>query len=116
MLTLELKIRREELEEAWHKSSLEKIFIENKIYNDIEECETWESIIETINKGLEPFKKLLRREVTYDDIVRLTEIKIKRISRYDSFKADEYIASIEAEIKEVDFHLAHITEYSIAYY
>ena len=116
LLTLELKIRREELEEAWHKSSLEKIFIENKIYNDIEECETWESIIETINKGLEPFKKLLRREVTYDDIVRLTEIKIKRISRYDSFKADEYIASIEAEIKEVDFHLAHITEYSIAYY
>ncbi len=116
LLTLELKIRREELEEAWHKSSLEKIFIENKIYNDIEECETWESIIETIDKGLEPFKKLLRREVTYDDIVRLTEIKIKRISKYDSFKADEYIASIEAEIKEVDFHLAHITEYSIAYY
>lgn len=116
LLTLELKIRREELEEAWHKSSLEKIFIENKIYNDIEECETWESIIETIDKGLEPFKKRLRREVTYDDIVRLTEIKIKRISKYDSFKADEYIASIEAEIKEVDFHLAHITEYSIAYY
>jgi topoisomerase-4 subunit A len=116
LLTLELKIRKEELEDAWHKSSLEKIFIENKIYNDIEECETWESIIETIDKGLEPFKKYLRKEVTYDDIVRLTEIKIKRISKYDSLKADETIKSIEAEIKEVEYHLAHVTEYSIAYY
>jgi topoisomerase-4 subunit A len=116
LLTRELQIRKEELEEDWHLSSLEKIFIENRIYHDIEECETWESIIETIDKGLEPFKKYLRREVTYDDIVRLTEIKIKRISRYDAFKADEHIKSIEQEIKEVDYHLKHIVEYTIDYY
>lgn len=116
LLTLELQIRRKELEDDWHKSSLEKIFIENRIYNHIEECETWESIIETIDKGLEPFKKLLRREVTYDDIVRLTEIKIKRISKYDAFKADEHIKSIEEEIKQIDYHLAHIVPYTIDYY
>jgi topoisomerase-4 subunit A len=116
LLTLELKIRKKELEEDWHLSSLEKIFIENRIYNDIETCETWEAIIETIDKGLEPFKKLLRREVTYDDIVRLTEIKIKRISRYDAFKADEHIKAIEEEIKEIDYHLAHIIPYTIDYY
>ncbi|NIM12405.1 MAG: DNA gyrase/topoisomerase IV subunit A [Candidatus Aminicenantes bacterium] len=116
LLTRELQIRKEELEEDWHRFSLEKIFIENRIYNDIEECETWESIIETIDNGLEPFKKYLRRDVTYDDIVRLTEIKIKRISRYDAFKADEHIKSIEQEIKEVDYHLKHIIEYTIDYY
>jgi topoisomerase IV subunit A len=116
LLKLELQIRKQELEESWHKSSLEKIFIENRIYNDIEECTTWESIIETIDKGLDPFKHMLKREVTQDDIVRLTEIKIKRISRYDAFKADEYIKSIEAEIKEVEYHLAHIIDYTIAYY
>ncbi len=116
LLTRELEIRRDELEEAWHKSSLEKIFIENRIYNHIEECETWESIIETIDKGLGPFKHLLRREVTYDDIVRLTEIKIKRISKYDAFKAEEYIKSIEAELKEIAYNLANIIDYSILYY
>ncbi len=116
LLKQELEIRREELEEDWHKSSLEKIFIEERIYNDIEDCETWESIIETIDRGLEPHKHRLRREVTYDDIVRLTEIKIKRISKYDSFKADEHIKSIEAELEEINYHLEHIIEYSIAYY
>lgn len=116
LLTRELEIRRDELEDSWHKSSLEKIFIENRIYNLIEDCETWESIIETIDKGLDPYKHLLRREVVYDDIVRLTEIKIKRISKYDSFKADEYIKSIEAELEEVAYHLAHIIEYAINYF
>ncbi|MCP4215258.1 MAG: DNA gyrase/topoisomerase IV subunit A [bacterium] len=116
LLTRELEIRRDELEDSWHKSSLEKIFIENRIYNDIEDCETWDSIIETIDKGLEPFKKLLRREVVHDDIVRLTEIKIKRISKFDAFKADEYLKSIEAELEKVAGHLAHITDYTIAYY
>ncbi len=116
LLKKELEIRLEELEEEWHLSSLEKIFIENRIYNHIEECETWESIIETIDKGLEPFKKLLRREVSYEDIVKLTEIKIKRISRYDSFKADEHIKSIEAEIKDVKHDLKHIVPYTIKYY
>lgn len=116
LLKQELDIRKEELEDDWHKSSLEKIFIEKKIYNRIEKCETWESIIETIDKGLEPYKRLLRREVTPDDIAGLTELKIKRISRYDSFKADEHIKSIEAELKEIDFHLEHLIEYAIAYY
>ncbi len=116
LLKLELEIRLGELEDLWHLSSLEKIFIENRIYNDIEDCETWESIIETIDKGLEPFKKLLKREVTYDDIVRLTEIKIKRISKYDSFKADEYIKSLEAETEEVKFNLTNLVLYTISYY
>ncbi len=116
LLRLELEIRKSELEESWHFSSLEKIFIENRIYRDIEECETYESIIETIDKGLTPFKKLLKREVTRDDIIRLTEIKIKRISKYDSFKADEQIKSIEEEIEKVDYNLANIIDFTIDYY
>lgn len=116
LLTLELEIRKRELEDDWHRSSLEKIFIENRIYLLIEDCETWDSIIETIDKGLDPFKHLLRREVTHDDIVRLTEIKIKRISKYDAFKADEHIKGIEEEIKEVLYNLAHIIPYTIDYY
>ena len=101
LLTRELEIRLSELEENWHLSSLEKIFIENRIYISIEQCETWESVLDTIDRELEPFKKLLRREVTRDDIIKLTEIKIKRISKYDSFKADELIKSIEDEMEEV---------------
>lgn len=116
LLTRELEIRLGELDESWHMSSLEKIFIENRIYITIEECETWESVIETIDKGLEPFKKLLRRQVTRDDIIKLTEIKIKRISKYDSFKADEQIKNIESEIEEVKNHLANIVAYTINYF
>lgn len=116
LLTLELEIRKKELQDAWHQSSLEKIFIENRIYRDIEKCETWESIIETIDKGLEPFKKLLSRDVTRDDIIRLTEIKIKRISKYDSRKADEQILEIESEIEEVNNHLENIISYTINYF
>ncbi|HPE97464.1 MAG: DNA gyrase/topoisomerase IV subunit A [Chitinophagales bacterium] len=116
LLKQELEIRLAELEDKWHYSSLEKIFIENRIYRDIEECETWEAVIETIDRGLDPFKKNLQREVTRDDIVRLTEIKIKRISKYDSFKADELIRSIEAEIKEVKNNLKNLTKYTIAWF
>ena len=83
LLTMELQIRLDELEADWHFSSLEKIFIEKRIYRDIEECETWEAIVEAIDKGLDPYKKLLRREVTQEDIVKLTEIRIKRISKFD---------------------------------
>ncbi|HRW62978.1 MAG TPA: DNA gyrase/topoisomerase IV subunit A, partial [Bacteroidales bacterium] len=79
LLKRELEIKKSELQEGWHMSSLEKIFIENRIYHDIEECETWEAVISTIDKGLDPFKKLLVREVTEEDIIKLTEIKIKRI-------------------------------------
>ena len=94
LLKLELEIRLRELQENWHLSSLEKIFIEKRIYRDIEECETWESVIETIDKGLNPYKKLLLREVTREDIIKLTEIKIKRISKFDVKRADEYIKSL----------------------
>lgn len=116
LLKTELDIRLKELEDQWHNSSLEKIFIKNRIYLDIENCETWESVIETIDKGLKPFKKKLRREVTHDDIVRLTEIRIKRISRYNAFKAEDQIKAIEEEMEEVKNHLAHLIDYAINYY
>lgn len=116
LLKLELEIRRRELEDDWHLSSLEKIFIENRIYLSIEECETWEQIIHNIDKGLDPFKKKLRREVTRDDIVSLTEIKIKRISKFDAKKADEHIKNVEKELKQVAHHLAHLVEYTISYF
>ncbi len=116
LLKMELEIKLGELQEKWHFSSLEKIFIENRIYRDIEECETWEAVIEAIDKGLKPFKKLLKREVTEEDIVRLTEIKIKRISKYDSFKADEIIQNLENEIGEVEKNLRNLTRYTIAYF
>ncbi len=116
LLRRELEIKKNELQEAWHLSSLEKIFIENKIYNDIEECETWEEIVTTIDKGLEPFKKLLMREVTHEDITKLTEIRIKRISKYDSKKADEYIKSLEDEIEFINSKLANLTQYAIDFF
>jgi len=116
LLKRELEIRQAELDQKWHMSSLEKIFIENRIYRKIEECETWEAVIDAIDKGLKPFKKLLRREVTTDDIVRLTEIKIKRISKYDSFKADEYIKKLEEEMAEVADNLANLVRFAIAYF
>ena len=116
LLKRELEIKKAELLEKILFSSLEKIFIENRIYRDIEECETWESVIETIDKGLEPYKSQFYRKITQDDIVRLTEIKIKRISRFDSFKADELMRKLEEELKEVEHHLANLIEYAIAYF
>ena len=116
LLLLELEILLGELNDKWHFSSLEKIFIENRIYRDIEECETWEAVIEAIDKGLDPFKKLLKREVTRDDIIRLTEIKIKRISKYDSFRADEEIRGLEDRIAETEKNIRNITRYSVKYF
>ncbi|MFN4234782.1 MAG: DNA gyrase/topoisomerase IV subunit A [Bacteroidia bacterium] len=116
LLRKELQIKMNELEEAWHFSSLEKIFIEKRIYRKIEEEETWEGVLSAINNGLKPYKKLFKREITDDDIVKLTEIKIKRISKYDSFKADEQIKALENEIAEVQHHLDNITDYTIEYY
>ncbi|WP_210489001.1 DNA gyrase/topoisomerase IV subunit A [Rufibacter aurantiacus] len=116
LLERELEIKLAELEDRWHNSSLEKIFIENRIYRNIEECETWEAVLEAIDKGLEPHKPLLRREVTQDDIIRLTEIKIKRISKFDSFKADEFIKKLEDEMAEVLDNLANLTRYAISYF
>ncbi len=116
LLRRELEIRKGELLEKILFSSLEKIFIENRIYRDIEECETWEDVINTIDKGLDPFKPQFYREITEDDIVRLTEIKIKRISRFDGFKADELMKKLEEELKEVEYNLAHLIEYAILYF
>lgn len=116
LLKLELEIRKNELEDAWHYASLERIFIENKIYRDIEECETWESVIQTIDDGLKPFTQNLMREVTQDDIIRLTEIKIKRISKFDIDKAKDFIKSIEDEIEEINVHIANIIPFTIKYF
>jgi topoisomerase-4 subunit A len=116
LLKRELEIELAELNEEWHFSSLEKIFIENRIYRRIEESETWEAVLEAIDKGLRPFKKLLKREVTTDDILRLTEIKIKRISKFDSFKANERLKAIEQKIKEVKENLKNMTPYAIAWF
>ena len=116
LLKRELEIRRDELMEKILFSSLEKIFIENRIYRDIEECESWEEVITTIDKGLKPHKRKFYREITRDDIIRLTEIKIKRISRYDAFKADELLRDLEKELKDTLHHLKNLTEYAISYY
>jgi len=116
LLRTELEIRLAELHEDWHMSSLEKIFIEERIYRDIEESETWEAVINDIDKGLKPFKKLLYREVTREDIIQLTEIKIKRISKFDVKKADEHIKGIETEIEEVKNHLNNIIPFAINYF
>ena len=116
LLKWELEIKLGELEDKWHHSSLERIFIENRIYRRIEECTTWESVIQEIWKGLKPFLKKLKRKVTDDDVARLTEIKIKRISKYDSFKADELIKGIEDQIKEVKKNISQITRYTIRYF
>ncbi|MCC5931085.1 MAG: DNA gyrase/topoisomerase IV subunit A [Cyclobacteriaceae bacterium] len=116
LLRRELEIKKAELLEKILFSSLEKIFIENRIYRDIEECETWEAVIKTIDLGLEPFKPQFYREITREDIVRLTEIKIKRISKFDAFKADELMRKLEDELAQTEHHLAHITEYAIHYY
>ena len=116
LLQQELQIRKNELEEDWHASSLEKIFIENKIYSHIEQCETWECILTTIDNKLEPFKKLLKRDVTHDDLVKLTEIRIKRISKYDSNKAEKHIKKIEEEIESINHKLNTIVDYTINYF
>jgi len=116
LLRRELEIRKAELQEQWHFSSLEKIFIENKIYRDIEEQETLEGVIKAVFDGLKPFAKHLLREVTNEDVNRLLEIRIKRISKFDSFKADELIKRIEDEIAEINIHLANLTEFAIDYF
>ncbi len=116
LLGRELEIRLHELNEAWHAASLERIFIENKLYQLIEGCRSHEEAYAAVDKGLEPFKKLLRREVTQEDVQRLTELKFIRISRYDSDKADNEIRKIEEDIKATKYDLDHLTDYAVAYY
>lgn len=116
LLKQELEIQLNELEEQWHFSSLERIFIENRIYRDIEEEETWEGVILAIDKGLKPHIKHLKRAVTEEDIVRLTEIRIKKISKFDIDKAKQYIESLEEKIAEVKHHLKNLISYAIDYF
>ncbi len=116
LLKQELEIKLGEFEEQWHFASLERIFIENRIYRDIEEEETWEGVISAIDKGLQPHIKHLKRAITEDDIVRLTEIRIKRISKFDIDKAQQKIDALEDQIAEVKHHLANLIDYAIAYF
>lgn len=116
LLKRELEIELHELQENWHFSSLERIFIENRIYHDIEEVKTWEEVLTTIDNSLKPHTAHLLREVTTEDIVRLTEIRIKRISRFDLDKFKENILALEGKIEQVKYDLEHLIPYSIAYY
>ena len=116
LLKKELEIELHELQENWHFSSLERIFIENRIYHDIEEVETWEEVIKTIDTGLKPHTAHLLRAVTEEDILRLTEIRIKRISRFDLDKFKENIAALEGKIEQVKYNLANLIQYAIDYY
>lgn len=116
LLRAELEVKQEELEEQWHFASLERIFIENRIYRDIEEVETWEGVLKAIHEGLAPHVIHLKRAVTDDDVVRLTEIRIKRISKFDLDKAQQKIEALEAELDQVAYDLAHIIEFAIAYF
>ena len=116
ILKKELDIRLMELEDQWHNFSLERIFIENKIYRNIEKEETWEGVLKAIRDGITPFTKILKREVTNDDIARLTEIKIKRISKFDIDKAKEKIENLEDQISEVKVNLGNLIEFAISYF
>jgi len=116
LLKRELEIQLHELEEQWHFASLERIFIENRIYRDIEEEETWEGVIKAIDLGLKPHIKHLKRAVTEDDIVRLTEIRIKKISKFDIDKAKQFIESLEEKIAQVKEYLNHLIAYAIDYF
>ncbi len=116
LLRRELEIKLHELQEDWHYSSLEKIFIEKRIYRNIEEETTWEGVLAAIDKGLKPYKKLFKREITTEDITRLTEIKIKRISKYDSFRANEHIKGVEEDMEQVKYDLEHLVDYTVTYY
>ena len=116
ILKMELEVQLQELENQWHYASLERIFIENKIYRDIEEAETWEEVIKAIDEGLKPHITHLKRPVVEEDIVRLTEIRIKRISKFDLDKAQQKIEALEGDIAEVKNNLNHLIDYAIRYF
>ena len=116
LLKNELKIQLKELENQWHYATLERIFIENRIYRDIEEESTWSGVLQAINSGLIPYVSKLKRQLVEEDIVKLTEIKIKRISKFDIDKAQEKIEALEGDIAEVKNNLEHLIEYAIRYF
>ena len=116
LLKKELEIQLNELETQWHSISLERIFIENRIYRDIEEKTTWDEVLSTIESGLDPFKSKLKKDVTVDDIKKLTEIPIRKISKFDLNKVKDKLDSIEINIEEVKNNLNHLVEYTIQYF
>jgi len=116
LLKRELEIQLHELEEQWHFASLERIFIENRIYRDIEDEETWQGVIKAIDLGLKPHVKHLKRAITEEDIVRLTEIRIKKISKFDIDKAKQFIEGLEEKIAQVKEHLNNLITYAIDYF
>ena len=116
LLRMELEVQLHELQEQWHFASLERIFIENRIYRDIEECETWEAVLAAIDSGLKPHIGHLVRAVTQEDLVRLTEIRIKRISKFDADKANDHIAALEGRMAEIKHHLEHLVTYAVNYF
>ena len=116
LLKSELEIKLNELEEQWHFASLERIFIENRIYRDIEDEETWKGVIAAIDRGLQPHIQQLKRPVNKEDVARLTEIKIKRISKFDIDKAQQKIEALEAQIEELKSHLSNLINYAISYF
>ena len=116
LLKKELEIKLGELEDQWHNFSLERIFIENKIYRDIEKEDSWEGVLTAIKKGISPFTNNLKRNVNDDDIIRLTEIKIKRISKFDINKAIERIENLEILISEVKQNLNNLIDFAIDYF
>ena len=116
LLKAELEIQKEELEAQWHFSSLERIFIEKRVYRSIEEQETWEGVLDAIDQGLKPHTTHLKRPVTQEDLARLTEIRIKRISKFDLNKAQQYIESLEEKLAQVQHHLDHLVDYAVYYF
>lgn len=117
LLKRELEIRLGELEDKWHYTSLEKIFFEEKIYKELEQKhENWDKVIEAIDKAFTPFKKKLKRAIQKEDIIKLTEKPVRRIYRLDINELNEQIKNIEAEIKQVNFDLEHLTDFAVAYF
>ncbi|TAD98234.1 MAG: DNA gyrase/topoisomerase IV subunit A [Bacteroidetes bacterium] len=116
LLEQELQIRKAELMEKILFASLEQLFIEKRIYRDIENATTWEAVLNTIDAGLTPYKPDFYREITQDDILKLTEIKIKRISKFDGFKAEEFVRNLKTELSEVEENLANLVNYAIKYF
>ena len=116
ILGLELEYKKQDLENQWHYSSLERIFIENRIYREIEDVETWEGVLNTIDNGLKPYSSKLKRKIIEEDLVRLTEIKIKRISKFDLDKAKLKIKLIEDDLLKVNYNIDNITDFTIEYF
>lgn len=117
LLKKELEIRMAELEEEWHMSSLEKLFFEKKIYRELEkDTDSWDLVIDAVEKGFDPYRKLFRRKITREDVLKLTEKPVRKISKFDIKKADELIKGIEDEMTKVKHDLDNIIPYTIKYF